>query len=402
MKKHYLVAVSGGSDSMALLDMLVKSGKSLMVAHVNYQRRASADDDEALVKSYCEKHQLTLKCLYPKYLKGNFQNWAREVRFNFFKELIIENNLERVYLGHQADDLLETYLIQKKHQRIPLYWGLQKETTINGLKISRPLLNYSKADLLKYCQDNKIKFGEDESNYQNHYLRNEIRNTVLKDLTPQARATLLKEIASENEKLKEFQDQVQIELSQLNDILLIKQYFKINQAIRLEVLRQWLFEFGINSLNYSIKYLENLESFLRAPASGNYQLNDKYLLNKSYGQVSIVAKGIDYSYSYQIDNLQELQTKHFQVALSGPKNSGVMVSEDDFPLTIRNYHLSDGINLAYGRKQARRFFIDNKIPPLKRLSWPIVLNRKKEIILIPGLGANITHYSNNLNLFVLK
>lgn len=206
MKKRYLVAVSGGSDSMALLDMLVKSGKSLMVAHVNYQRRASADADEALVQAYCDKHQLTLKCLYPKYLKGNFQNWAREVRFNFFKELIIENNLEKVYLGHQEDDVLETYLIQKKHQRIPLYWGLQKETTINGLKISRPLLNYSKAELLKYCQDNQIEFGEDESNYQNHYLRNEIRHTVLKALTLQERLNLVKEIELENQKLKKFQD----------------------------------------------------------------------------------------------------------------------------------------------------------------------------------------------------
>ena len=89
-KKCKLVAVSGGSDSMALLDMLYNKGEKLVVCHVNYNVRESALRDENIVRDYCKERGIPLEILKGfKYDKseGNFENWARVVRYNFFKEI---------------------------------------------------------------------------------------------------------------------------------------------------------------------------------------------------------------------------------------------------------------------------------------------------------------------------
>ena len=109
-----LVAVSGGSDSMALLDMLYKNGENLVVCHVNYDVRESALRDEEIVRKYCEKRNIKLEVLkgfvYDK-KDGNFENWARVIRYNFFKEMYKKYNCKYLYVGHNLDDLLETYFI---------------------------------------------------------------------------------------------------------------------------------------------------------------------------------------------------------------------------------------------------------------------------------------------------
>ena len=389
MNKRYLVAVSGGSDSMALLDMLYKKGHLLIVAHVNYKKRESADRDETIVRLYCQKNSLVFEVLYPQHESGNFQNWARKVRFDFFKELINKYSLAGVYLGHQADDLLETYLIQKTQNRVPLYWGLLKETKINGLKIYRPLLNYKKEDLLNYCIDNNIEYGEDESNHENKYLRNKIRNTILINLNEKKRNELLNEIKEANIKLSNFNKEVDDILLKLSSTIKINEYLKINDNLKLEVLRKWLFNNGVKSLHYSLKYLNNINEFIKASGNGIFKLNDKKQIVKNYNKLEVI-KGDNHNYLFQIETLKEFETAYFKVCFSGGKFEGVTVSKKDFPLTIRNWQKEDKIELSYGSKSARRYFIDNKIPYHQRLLWPIVLNSENKVILIPGLGANIT------------
>ena len=85
-----VVACSGGPDSMALLDQLNKQGKDIVVAHVNYKHRDTADRDEKIVKEYCKKYDIPVRVLYPVHEKGNFQAWARDVRYAFFEEVADE------------------------------------------------------------------------------------------------------------------------------------------------------------------------------------------------------------------------------------------------------------------------------------------------------------------------
>ena len=183
--KYSLVAVSGGSDSMALLDKLYNEGKKLVVCHVNYGFRESANRDENIVREYCVKRNLILEVLKGfKYDKkeGNFENWARVIRYNFFKEMYKKYDCEYLYVGHNLDDLLETYFIQKERKGKCDYYGLREDSYIYEMQVKRVLLDYSKQELTDYCNNNNICFGVDETNFDETYLRNNIRHNVIKNM----------------------------------------------------------------------------------------------------------------------------------------------------------------------------------------------------------------------------
>jgi len=180
--KYSLVAVSGGSDSMALLDMLYKQNKKLIVCHVNYNVRESAFRDESIVENYCKERDIKLEVLkgfeYQK-SEGNFENWARVIRYNFFKEIYKKYDCDYLYVGHNLDDLLETYFIQKERNSKCDFFGLKEESFIYEMKVKRILLDYSKEELKIYCENNNIEYGIDETNFDETYLRNNIRHNVM-------------------------------------------------------------------------------------------------------------------------------------------------------------------------------------------------------------------------------
>ena len=108
------------------------------------------------------------------------------------------------------------------------------------------------------------------------------------------------------------------------------------------------------------------------------------------------------NYSYKLKDIEIKDYDYFKIQKSSKdKFAGVTVSEDDFPLTIRNYREGDSILMRYGTKKINRFFIDNKISYKDRLIWPIVLNRHGSAILVPGIGCDKDHYSSKHNLFVV-
>ena len=156
-----VVACSGGPDSMALLDQLNKQGKDIVVAHVNYKHRDTADRDEKIVKEYCKKYDIPVRVLYPVHEKGNFQAWARDVRYAFFEEVADEFDTKLLYVAHQMDDVIETYLFQKNRNMICDWYGLKEKSVRHGYQIVRPLLNFTKSELQQYCNDNGVSFGID-------------------------------------------------------------------------------------------------------------------------------------------------------------------------------------------------------------------------------------------------
>ncbi len=402
MKKRYLVAVSGGPDSMALLEMLRQKQLDLLVAHVNYHKRLSADRDEKIVSEYCKQYNIPFFVLAPEHEQGNFQHWARQVRLAFFKQLVLQYQLSGVYLAHHADDVLETYLLQKKQRRLPQYWGIKAQITINGLLLKRPLLDYFKTDLIAYCQKHQLAYGEDESNYTDQYTRNQLRHQLLSHYSKKQKLALLAEIKQANQILAKNQQVVAQAVAQLLPEFTQQAYIKLTPPIfRLAVLRSWLIKQGVNAYHFSTKQVLKLEEFILASGNGEYLISADLNLVRDYQTIKLQSAQ-QINYQYELLKIDALITPYFKVTQTGPLNCGVTVKATDFPLTIRNFKPADRIKLTYGHKKVSRYFIDEKIPRQKRQSWPIVLNCQQEIILVPGLGANITHFSNNPNLFVLK
>src|SRR5436853_6693631 len=101
----YIVAVSGGPDSMFLLDKMRSGGYNLVVAHVNYQKRTTSTKDQKIVQNYCQKHSLIYEIHLVKDIpKGNFQEQARRIRYTFFQQLAQKYKTKYIVVAHHFND----------------------------------------------------------------------------------------------------------------------------------------------------------------------------------------------------------------------------------------------------------------------------------------------------------
>jgi tRNA(Ile)-lysidine synthase len=187
MRAGFLVAVSGGVDSMLLLHNLLKLGLKPQVAHVNYGlREAESEADEALVKAFCETHQLKfhLKKINEAKPKSGLQAWARALRYDFFAQIQKEENLPFLFTAHHLEDQLETFVMNLSKAA-----GLDGLTGIDGHErnIIRPFLNFTKTEIYAMAESENLSYREDQSNQKQDYTRNMIRQEIspkLADLRP--------------------------------------------------------------------------------------------------------------------------------------------------------------------------------------------------------------------------
>lgn len=178
----FIVAVSGGCDSMVLLDLCVRQGLPIVVAHVNYGLRGEASDgDEQCVRQFCEQRQLRIEVLkVSEYQwqthKGSLQEKARDIRYRWFDELLHEYKACRIMTAHHANDQTETMLLQF------IRGGAGK--SLGGMRIDngnvlRPLLAIPQQELMVYASEHRIPWRTDASNLDDTYTRNKIRHHLI-------------------------------------------------------------------------------------------------------------------------------------------------------------------------------------------------------------------------------
>lgn len=262
-QKTYLLAVSGGVDSMVLADLFQVSGFDFHIAHINYHlRNEDSNLDQKVVSDFCEKHKIPLH-LYEvskndNQPKNSIQNWARELRYRFFREIQEKENLEFLVTAHHLNDQLETFII-----------NLYKASGIRGLSgipqsengIIRPLLGFSKNEIYDFAKENHIEFREDQSNQKTDYLRNKIRHNIVPELEKinsdfltnfsksinyinQAKDFINESVDNKIEVLKIKSDE--------NQLIIDKQKFsQESELIRYEILKR----FGFNDENEMQKVL---------------------------------------------------------------------------------------------------------------------------------------------------
>ena len=179
MKK--ILAISGGPDSMFMLNWY-KKNKNIIVAHVNYHLRSDSNNDQKIVEIFCKNNNIKYEVLDVKEKpKGNIEAWARDVRYSFFKEIILKYNAKEVLIAHHKDDFLETAIMQSNSKRTPRYFGIKKKTIINEIQIRRPFINlFWKDEILKSLLKEKIKFTVDSTNEDQTFSRNKVRAEISK------------------------------------------------------------------------------------------------------------------------------------------------------------------------------------------------------------------------------
>ncbi len=171
----YVLAVSGGVDSMVLLDLLAKEPSiELIVAHFNHGIRPEAGLDEVFVAKKAENYGVKFVSGHGQLGKDASEALAREARYKFLRKAREKHSAKAIITAHHQDDLIETALLNTL--RGTNFRGLI--SIKNNSEIRRPLLGYSKREILNYAQANNLKWREDSSNQDSKYLRNRLREKV--------------------------------------------------------------------------------------------------------------------------------------------------------------------------------------------------------------------------------
>ena len=185
--KVFVVATSGGPDSMALLDMLNNLKKKyhlqIISAHFDHQLRADSYQETQLIKQYCAQNNIEFvnkkwnKELQPQI---GIEAAARKYRYAFLTEITKKRHGDYLLTAHHCDDLLENILLKFIRSGNPSEMNsLQAVGNMRDISLLRPLLGYEKAELRRYDQVNNISFIDDETNFKDDTMRNRLRHHVV-------------------------------------------------------------------------------------------------------------------------------------------------------------------------------------------------------------------------------
>ena len=380
-----IVTCSGGPDSMALLDMERKKGHEIVVCHVNYKRRESADRDEEIVRSYCNQYKIKMETLYPEYPGDeNFQAWARKVRYDFFEEVARKQKIHHIYVAHQKDDVIETFFFQKERKMLCDVYGMEKVSKRKEFTIVRPLLKYEKKELEQYCQDHGISYGIDESNLENHYRRNQIRHSKIDYMDTASKNEVIEDIQNLNEKLKEAREKAKKKIKEKGLVSLLNEK------------EAWFYLDLCLPFHTSRKHLNSLVEQLKHPCLIDL---GSYWLERFQNEIRVEKKRKMSSLTFSSVS-EMLENPLFST--KGKIIQGMNLDPEDFPIVVRPVKEGDSIQLRYGQKKVHRFFIDRKISKIDRMKWLVVENVDKKVIFVPRIGCDVVHFSTQPNVFMLQ
>ena len=405
--KKLLLAVSGGVDSMVLMHLFQQLHYDIAIAHCNFQLRGlESDGDELFVQVKSEKLQVKSYCIrfdtesYSKENKLSIQLAARKLRYNWFQELLSENQLDYLVTAHHLDDNVETFLI-----------NFIRGTGLDGLtgippqneNIIRPLLPFSRAEIENYALENKIQWREDSSNASDKYFRNKLRHDIvpiLKELNTGfldsfqntlhhlQQAESLVEDASNlvYEKVVEQKDnQLEIHLKALLQFKNYKAY-----------LYQWLKTYGFSAWN-DIYDLVDAQSGKQVFSETHILLKDreKLLLTERKTTAKDAVFFIE-----SIDSKVNIPLKLVFSRFSGGEyvNSNCIFVDKDklkFPLIIRKWKEGDYFYPSgmTGKKKLSKYFKDEKYSLIdKENQW--LLCSEDQIIWVIGKRADNRYITN--------
>jgi len=407
-KDKILVAISGGLDSVVLLDLLFKSGFKISVAHCNFQLRGKESDmDEEFVKELSKKYKI--ECFikicnaadYAKIKKLSIQESARELRYKWFEQILIENKFNKLAVGHHFDDNLETFFIN--FSRGSGLSGLKGIPLINE-NIVRPLLYASRGEIEKYAEENNLKYREDSSNKSEKYLRNKLRHNLLPnfiEILGGSDETLKKSMSylAEDELIfNQIMEQKRSEIIKENDGYLLIEKSKL---LSLSPINTWVY-YLLKPFGYSRAITDDISEGLKNDNNGKTYFSqshrlitdrDKLFLNP----ISEMLDSQEYIIKQGAKEINQPIKLTFSIVENNvdfkiEKKTDIAYFDFDklsFPLRLRRWKKGDRFHPfgMQGSKLLSDYFIDQKLSlPQKENLWLLV--SKEEIIWVVGMRTS--------------
>jgi tRNA(Ile)-lysidine synthase len=418
--KKLLIAISGGLDSVVLARLFHSLHHAISLAHCNFNLRGLESDKDAEFVNEIGK-ELGLKTYttrfntdaYASKNKISTQIAARELRYQWFQELIVAHEFDYVLTAHHADDNLETFLINLTRGT-----GLEGFTGIPAVNntIVRPLLIFSREEIEQFAKENSIAWREDQSNAATKYIRNKIRHQiipVLKEINPALVHSFQKTTAN----LKGSQQIINDAISQVRKRVLVVDKagltkFDLSEIQKSSNLKAYLFEllkeYGFTEWN-DIEHLVTAQSGKQVFSKTHRLVKDRafLLLTELPSQKEVLleevavliqkeTKEIVVPIHITFENVPEVQPVHKNTIF-------IDVDKVSFPLQLRKWKAGDYFYPTgmQGKKKLSKFFKDEKYSLIdKENTW--LLCSENEIIWIVGKREDRRFVANKASLTIVK
>ena len=413
-----LLAISGGVDSVVLFHLLHKLNYDVSLAHCNFKLRGKESDlDEEFIKnlnqiSYNQIFTIIFDTeKYAKEHKLSTQIAARELRYNWFKKLITEHKFEYVLTAHHADDNLETFLIHlTRGSGLDGFTGIPK---VNG-NIVRPLLAFSRKEILNYAKDNDIEWREDASNASNKYIRNKIRHQVLpvlKEINP----SILDSFATTLENLQESKQIIEDRIENIASEVLEKEanFIKIDieKIKELSNSKAYLYQL-LKSYHFTewndVYDLLNAQSGKQVFSKTHRLLKDRDVLILSKIDLS---NSIEMAFQIEEEITEITNPIHLtfkEVIEKSTENKQTIYVDKDllkYPLILRKWEKGDYIYPLgmQGKKKLSKYFKDEKFSLIDKENTWLLCNAENQIMWIINHRQDRRFVKNkNLKISVLS
>ncbi len=402
-ERYLVVGVSGGVDSMVLLnllyDFLKNSSIQLVCAHVHHNLRKESDEEQRFVRNYCEEKKILFETTKFQYEEKFTEKIGREKRYCFFETILKKYHSHSLFLAHHGDDLIETVLMKiGRGSTLRGASGISLKSKRNGYTIYRPLLFLDKKTIYEYAKKRGIPYQEDISNQDEHYTRNRYRLNVLPFLKEE-NPNIHKKYLEYNNQLQELLQYVEkdIEMS-YNKIVVDKKFDwqiwkEFDPFLQKEVLRRYLAVIYREKLdNLTNKHLQLLFSFLLYSKKNQYIDLPYFRWKKRDTYLEIVESKEVVNYEFVLEKVVNLPNQHtievLENAIENSNNITYLNSQElVLPLRVRNFKKGDKMTIKnmQGHKKVGDIFTDEKVLWEDRQNWPVVVDQTGTILWLPGL-----------------
>lgn len=402
--KKYLLAVSGGRDSMLMAHVFLQHQLTFEIAHVNFLlREDESDGDEFFVRSWAEKHQIPCwvkrenAAIFSSKNKCSIQEAARTIRYDFFYALLNERKLDSIATAHTAQDQVETVLFHfLRGTGIKGLCGIPSNST----KLIRPLLSWTEEEMRSYVNQHSMEYRMDSSNLKLTYTRNKIRLQVL-PLLEEIIPSFQQNITQNVHRFQQVHMLFQKEIGRLRKKLLLPRgkdwYIPINYLKLVEARETVLYEL---LQDFRFSYEQVLEVLKIVSSSGGQQVIGESFRIIKHQQFLIVTaiKTIASSWiELESDGVTETRAENFTLVQKRLRNNDLQIKTNSdycyvdadklhYPLTLRPWKPGDYL-YPFGmekKKKVARLLIDAKIPIHEKEDiW--VLVSKERIVWVLGV-----------------
>ncbi|MGL6064970.1 MAG: tRNA lysidine(34) synthetase TilS [Fusobacteriaceae bacterium] len=406
-----IIGFSGGPDSVFLLEVLMEYKKikdetlELYLVHINHGLRGEASDgDEEFVNQIGKKYSLKvfskkidIEKISLKEKKG-LEEIGREVRYEYFEEILNKIKGNKIASAHNKDDQLETFLFRM--MRGSSLEGLEGIALKKGI-YRRPVINIYKNEIIDYLNSNKIEYRVDETNFENEFTRNSIRLDLIPFIEKRYNPKFKEKLFSLIEDIREINEELKVENDEIikNNKILIEDFTKYSKIIQKKIINNYL---NVNKLKSHRYKISSVIELLQKGGTKKISIDKENFLVKNYEYIFIEKKQSSHGNKFiNVDTKCEL-------VIPGSLIFGdylIKATLEDSPLKEKN---TFSTNLELGdkliirtrivgdkiiptgfdkEKKVKDILINSKIPLETRDFLPIFLHRE-EIVWIGGVRGS--------------